>query len=429
MRWRADRGEFPRTPMRASFLFIAAAALSPVAARAQESPAADSVQRTHTVKKRDTLWDLANTYLGDPFKWPAIYQINRDVVEDPHWIFPGEVLKLPGKTAVIAEAPKAEEPKTDEPKADTTKVEAAKADTTKPEAVVDTTKVESAIEKLESPAIATKPLTEPPPVSYDASIFVQSGRTRRNAEERPRIIPAVQPPVSTVRLGEFLAAPFVDQSGGPRGPGRVVERADISSVREMSEQEIFQLYDNVLVMPPVGNVSPEGERFISYTFGPYLQGIGQVVVPTGVVEVTRAPRRGEYAVARVVRLFGDMRPDQKLMPYDSSALATRGRPQNVSDGRWASIQWVQGEPVVPSVQTYAVLNIGSRDGVQLGDEFELFRERIPPQDGGQLTKPEVSIARAQVVRVTPFGTTVVIKSQEQPKIEKGTMARMSAKMP
>ena len=428
MRWRADRGAVPRTSMRAYLLIIAAAGLYPAVAQAQEAPA-DSVQRTHTVKKRDTLWDLANAYLGDPFKWPAIYQINRDVVEDPHWIYPGEVLKLPGKTAVIAEAPKVEEQKAEEPKADTTKVEEPKADTTKVESAADTTKPESAIEKLESPAIATKPLTEPPPVSYDASLFVQSGSRRRNVQERPTVIPAVQAPVNAVRLGEFLAAPFVDQDGGPRGPGRVIERADLSGIPELSEQEIFQLYDRVLISPPAGNVSPEGERFVSYTFGPYVRGVGQIVVPTGVIEVTRAPRRGEYALGRVVRVFGDMRPDQKLMPYDSSALATRGRAQSVNDGRWASIQWVQGEPVLPSVLTYAVLNITSRDGVQLGDEFELFRERISPQDGGQLAKPEISIARAQVVRVTPFGTTVLIQSQSQPKIEKGTMARMSAKMP
>ncbi len=43
--------------------------------------------------------------------------------------------------------------------------------------------------------------------------------------------------------------------------------------------------------------------------------------------------------------------------------------------------------------------------------------------------PEVPIATAQVVRVTAFGTTARVTSQEQPAIRVGESVRVTAKMP
>jgi len=73
-----------RTLTRCIVSALAAGVLAAQALGAQEA-----VPQTHTVKPGDTLWDLAKQYLGDAFLWPEIYRLNRDVVEDPNWTFPG----------------------------------------------------------------------------------------------------------------------------------------------------------------------------------------------------------------------------------------------------------------------------------------------------------------------------------------------------
>src|ERR1700682_1392704 len=58
----------------------------------------------YVIVKRDTLWDLSQKFLNNPWYWPKIWSLNPSI-ENPHWIYPGNRLRIvPGEGGVQAPA-------------------------------------------------------------------------------------------------------------------------------------------------------------------------------------------------------------------------------------------------------------------------------------------------------------------------------------
>jgi nucleoid-associated protein YgaU len=59
------------------------------------APAQSPSGRTYTVVSGDSLSKIAKREYGDASKWTRIYEANRDKIQNPDLIHPGQVLNLP----------------------------------------------------------------------------------------------------------------------------------------------------------------------------------------------------------------------------------------------------------------------------------------------------------------------------------------------
>ena len=352
-----------------------------VALPAQQPPAAQSEVAqtgTYTVKDGDTLWDIARQFLGDPFLWPEIYRLNTDVVEDPHWIYPGELLRL-GAGGPVAE----------------------------------------------NPPVDGMPVA---PVAQRRAVFSEEESVKQGSD--PRLLGAYAYRGPAVRPGEFLAAPFVDRIGGPSEVGRISYVGDVARVARERTAEYTPILLGDVVTLEMKSPTTVGAKFMAFSLGEIirdakLNDIGQMVRPVGMVRVDRATP-GQPAIAMVTHQFHRMLLDQGLLlvpqpPADSA------KPASVAGGQTFRALYVVSEPALTTVSNYIVIDATSKDRLRPGDRVAFYRAPRTTESGQDIAESE--IARGQVIRVTAYATTVMVIGQQYTDLGVGTLTRLVAKMP
>lgn len=413
----------------ARFRLVLAAGMvcAPVALVAQNAR-----PENHTVKQGDTLWDLSRQYLGDPLLWPEIYRLNTNIVEDPHWIYPGQVLRLAGGAEVSA-VPATETPAPPTAVSESTATAtaanpapaapeaAAPAEAAAPSAAADTT-AQPALAEPQVGDLAAEDTSSDNRDDVDLTPLV--GERGKVTQVGPSLEISLRRQYRSLRRSEFYSSGFLTE-GQALPYGRLLGTVTPLAIDEVSNQSTAHRFGQVAVMPPPGGRYRVGDTLLAVIVQREIPGFGNVIIPTGLLQVVDVSRPEN--LAEVLALYGPVHDHQSVLPAENYTDPGHARPAPISDGVRAHVIANRDQEPLTGLQDVVFLDKGRRDGVALGDVFELRQEPRPRPGAASVISQ--TMASVQVVHLGDHTATARVVSVFQPDIPPGTEARQVAKLP
>ncbi len=374
----------------------------PATAAAQDTTVVvvqDPATSTHTVRKGDTLWDLAGQYLRDPFLWPEIYRINTAVVEDPHWIYPGEVLRIRAG-------------------ADVTAVPGAPAMPAAPGAPG----AELGVPRGEVAAVPGAEAAAAGAQDYDN--VDMSPLFGRAASKEMGLEGYLERPYRPLRRGEFHSAGFLTE-GRDYALGHVRGNVLPSELASAVRSPAILLHARFGIRPPSEAAYRAGDSLLVVRQLEGVPGYGDLLLPTGIAVVREAD--DPETVAEVVEVYQAIEPGDRTIPLEPFRAGPEARAVPVTDGVRATVLGDRDGHPFFATQSVLFLDRGSRDNVAPGDIFEV--RRTPRVRDPQADTVDDELLMIQVVRVGERTATAVVLGVGHPRVIAGASATQVAKLP
>ena len=373
---------------------------APLAAQ-QDSTAAGRQRRVHTVGAGETLWTLAEMYLGDPHLWPAIYRLNTLVVEDPHWIFPGEELML--VPPEVVQAPGGE--------LMPAPLDTVPADESPLIPVTEGPDLEAQAAEGTSP-----PPPPPPPASTGPTVFSRQGASSRSSLD----VASPPPPRASGRLRYHAAGFLTEQEQFPWVEVLgAVGRSTLSTLRATSSATVFE---NVRMLAPEGATYQVGDSVLMVRLSRAVLGWGRVVVPTGISRVIAVD--GRDLTGQIAVQFERVTDGQLALPLSTYPDPGDVRAVPIENGMRGSIIDARDVHPVPKQRDIVFVDRGRADGIVPGDIFEVLARSMVRD-----RSPERRIAVLEIVRVNERSASAVILTQSDIGIGAEAPVRLIRKMP
>ena len=416
---------------RAALLALAAVPLMWRVLPAQDTTQQDTTQAvaaamgqipaTHTVSRGESLWSIAQMYFADPLLWPEIYRLNTNVIEDPHWIYPGEVLNLAAFVTVAQGGDSVFVVPQDTSAAAADTIRAAPGDTIA--AVVPMDTVMAPVDTF--PADTSQMIIEAPPPTVNESYETIFDRRRTNTQRVQDVLRAyTNQPYRPLRPGEFYGAGFLSES--ERLPwGRVLGATATPAIVRLSERTSATTFDEIAIQPPRNASYHVGDSLLLARIDRTLATgrWGDVVVPVGIARVTSV--EPQQVLARVVTQFGRIRDGDLAMPLEPFRDPGPVRPVPVEQGLVGKLIDARDPHPIAGAQQYFFIDKGRADGVTPGDVFEIYK----PAAGDIGSASEEVRAVVMVVHTREHSSTALILQIIHPGLDVGLPVRLIKKMP
>lgn len=363
---------------------------------------AQETGRAHEVRTGETLWELASRYLADPFRWPEIFELNVRVIEDPHWIYPGEMLRMPGTDAESARRAGARaEGRAADPAARAGREGARERSPTDQEADARRSFGESG----QFP---------------EGSVF----RADPSAPSYGQLSIAETEPSAVVSVSDFYSAPILADRASFMMSGtthRVVAEAHPS----IRLPRAARLNDEV-VLYLTGTEAEVGDYLKAVQWGRSMGEAGHVLRTVGAVQVTRTFQSPDSVRAVVVRIFGDYRVGDPVVLAEEYTIVPGVEPEPESNGVVGTVLGFTEDQVLLGTGERLFIDIGSADGVQVGDVFAVFSADEPAAETAFV---EDRLTTVRVIHVSETTATARVTQVRDAGMRPGVSVRRIERMP